>query len=240
MDPLEHRGMRPLSRAGAMPAIMVLAVWLTGCLPAEARRAAVGHDATSHHPFDNAAYWASVFDDPKRDNWQQPDAVVAALGLRPGMWVADLGAGTGYFSRRLAQAVSPGVVFAVETEPNLVTHLRGRAEQEATDNVIPVLGSSANPRLPPAALDLVLIVDTYHHIDDRLTYFRRLRGVLKPDGRVAIIDWHKRPIPEGPPPEHKLAREVVVDEMQQSGWRLASEPTVLSNQYFLIFARVTE
>jgi ubiquinone/menaquinone biosynthesis C-methylase UbiE len=194
-----------------------------------------GHDATSRHPFDNAAYWSSVFDDPKRDGWQRPDAVVAALALQPGMWVADLGAGTGYFSRRLAQAVAPGVLFAVETEPNLVTHLRARAEREHTDNVVPVLASASNPRLPPGALDLVLIVDTYHHIDDRLTYFRRLQGMLKPTGRVAIIDWHKHPLPEGPPPEHKLAREHVLAEMTQSGWRLLEAPEILSNQYFLIF-----
>lgn len=218
----------------AMASVMALALLLSGCAFAEARRAP-SDDATSHHPFDNAAYWASVFDDPKRDAWQKPDAIVDALALRPGMWVADLGAGTGYFSKRLSRAVAPGTVFAVETEPNLITYLRERAEREGTGNVTPVLASVNNPRLPPAALDLILIVDTYHHIDDRLVYFRKLLDVMKPGGRVAIIDWHKRPIPEGPPMDHKLAREQVLDEMQRCGWRLLSEPAVLENQYFLLF-----
>ena len=217
-----------------MLATLALSAWLVGCASVQAKGPGA-HDATSHHPFDNAAYWSSVFDDPKRDLWQKPDAVVAALELRSGMWVADLGAGTGYFSRRLTRAVGPGVVFAVETEPNLVTHLRARAEKEGMENLVPVLASNTNPRLPPGALDLILIVDTYHHIDDRLAYFRRLHGAVKADGRIAIIDWHKRPLPEGPPLEHKLARELVIDEMARSGWRVVGEPEVLTNQYFLIF-----
>jgi predicted methyltransferase len=194
------------------------------------------HDATAHHPFDDVEHWASVFDDPGRDAWQHPDEIVRALALRPGAWVADLGAGTGYFSRRLSRAVgSDGVVFAVDTEPNLVAHLRTRAEREETPNVIPVLASPSNPRLPPASFDVVLIVDTYHHIDDRIAYFTRLRRVLRRGARVAVVDWHKRPLPVGPEMEHKLDRTVVVDEMRQSGFRLVAEPKTLPYQYLLIF-----
>ena len=219
-------GTRPTLRAGLA---LVLAV---------AARAAAGlHDATVHHAFDDAAYWSSVFDDPARDAWQRPDEIVRALDLRTGAWVADLGAGTGYFSRRLATAVGAGgVVFAVEIEPNLVAHLRERAERERTPNVIPLLASTSNPRLPPASCDAVLIVDTYHHIDDRLAYMRSLRRVLRPTGRVAIVDWEKRPLPVGPEMEHKLDRAVVVDEMTRSGFRLVAEPHVLPYQYLLIFA----
>jgi ubiquinone/menaquinone biosynthesis C-methylase UbiE len=202
--------------------------------------AAGPHDATARHPFDDVEHWTKVFDDPGRDAWQRPDEIVRALGLRPGATVADLGAGTGYFSRRLAAAVGPdGVVFAVDTEPNLVVHLRARAEREGTANVIPILASAANPRLPPASCDVVLIVDTYHHIDDRLVYLRGLRRVLRSGGRVVVVDWHKRPLPVGPPPEHKLDRAVVVDEMIRSGFRLADEPDVLPYQYLLIFTLVS-
>jgi len=178
----------------------------------------------------------SLFDDPARDAWQKPANVVEALQLRAGMCVADLGAGTGYFSRYLAAAVGEaGTVFAVDTEPGLVTHLRERAEHEHTPNVVPILASADNPRLPVGAVDVVLIVDTVHHIDDRINYLRRLRRVLKPGGRVVVIDFKNQDIPVGPPPEHKLAREQIVDELSAAGYRLVSAPDVLPYQYFLIF-----
>jgi predicted methyltransferase len=192
----------------------------------------------SRHDFADVEQWRRVFDDPARDAWQKPAEVVAALGLRPGAWVADLGAGTGYFSRHLDAAVGPGgVVFAVDTEPNLVAHLRARAEQERTATVVPVLASMHDPRLPPGALDVVLIVDTYHHLDARRAYLDRLGRTLKPGGRIAIVDWQKRDLPVGPPAAHKLAREQVVDEMRSAGFTLVDEPTFLPHQYFLVFAR---
>jgi predicted methyltransferase len=194
-------------------------------------------EATSRRSFEDVDYWKSVFDDPARDAWQKPREVIAALGLRPGMSVADLGAGTGYFTHHLAPAVAPGgTVFAVETEPNLVTYLRARAERDAQPNVIPVLASFDNPRLPPAAVDLVLVVDTFHHIDQRLAYFQRLAGVLRPGGRIAIVDWRIDQLPVGPPPDHKIAREQVLAEMQAAGYRLVDErPKLLPYHYFLVF-----
>ena len=193
--------------------------------------------ATSHRTFEDVPAWTAVFDDPARDAWQKPRELVAALGIRPGMTVADLGAGTGYFSRYLSGAVgAEGSVLAVDTEPNLVARLRERAEQEATPNVTPILASFDNPRLPAGAVDLVLIVDTYHHLDARLGYLRRLRHVLKPDGRVAVVDWQAYDIPVGPERDHKLSREQVVDEMRAAGYRLVAEPGVLPYQYTLIFA----
>jgi len=206
-------------------------------LPAACPPAAhASDDATSHRSFADVAHWQQVFDDPGRDSWQKPRELVAALALRPGMRVADLGAGTGYFSRYLSEAVGPdGAVFAVDTEPNLVVHLRARAEREHTDNVVPILASADEPRLPADSTDVVLIVDTYHHIDDRRGYLRRLQQVLRKRGRVAVVDWQKQALPVGPPPDHKLAREQVVDEMTAAGYRLVAEPPILPYQYVLIF-----
>jgi ubiquinone/menaquinone biosynthesis C-methylase UbiE len=205
--------------------------------PPEAAPAAhASDDATSHHSFADVAHWEQVFDDPGRDSWQKPRELVAALELRPGMRVADLGAGTGYFSRYLSEAVGPaGAVFAVDTEPNLVVHLRARAEHEHTGNVVPILASADDPRLPADSTDVVLIVDTYHHIDDRRGYLRRLQRVLRERGRVVVVDWQKQPLPVGPPPDHKLAREQVVDEMTAVGYRLVADPAILPYQYVLIF-----
>src|SRR5262245_13412515 len=118
-----------------------LAAALSVVLVAPPLVVARGRDAaTSQRRFDDPAAWAKVFDDPARDAWQRPQEVVAALGLRPGQRVADLGAGTGYFSRHLSRAVGPtGAVLAVDPEPNLVAWLRDRAEREGTANVVPVL-----------------------------------------------------------------------------------------------------
>ena len=198
---------------------------------------AASDDATTHHSFDDVEHWKAVFDDPARDEWQKPADLVKALAIRPGMAVADLGAGTGYLSRHLSAAVGPdGTVFAAEPEPKLLAYLRERAEREKTANVVPVLASLDDPRLPPRSVDLVLVVDTFHHIDHRVAYFRALRRVLRSGGRVAIVDWHKRPLPVGPPPEHKLDRDQVVDEMRAAGYALAAEPDVLPYQYVLVFA----
>ena len=193
------------------------------------------HDATAHHPFDDVEKWIKVFDDPERDAWQKPAEVAEALGLKPGMIVADLGAGTGYFEGHLAKRVTPGgIVLAIDTEPEMVVHLAKRARGSGLDNVVPVLALPDAPFLPGRRVDRVLIVDTYHHIDGRLEYFRRMQEALAPNGRVAIVDFHKKPLPVGPPVEHKLSREFVLEEMQQAGWSLAEEKTFLPYQYFLI------
>lgn len=194
------------------------------------------HDATAHHPFTGVEGWTKIFDDPGRDAWQKPEAIAAALGIGPGMIVADLGAGTGYFERHLSKAVAPGgIVLAIDTEAEMVRHLAERARKEATANVVPVLALPEDPFLPAGRVDRVLIVDTYHHVDDRLAYFGRLKGALAPGGRVAIVDYHKKPTPVGPPVPHRLAREFVIEEMRQAGWSLAKEETFLPYQYFLIF-----
>lgn len=195
------------------------------------------HDATVRHSFENVEHWVAVFDDPARAAWQKPAEVVGELGIRPGMCVADVGAGTGYFSRYLSAAVGErGTVFVVDTEPNLVVHLRERAEREQAPNVVPILASADNPRLPAGMVDLVLIVDTLHHIDDRVNYLRRSQRFLKPGGRIAVIDFKKdADVPVGPPPEHRLARDHVVEEFRSAGYKLIAAPQTLPYQYFLIF-----
>jgi predicted methyltransferase len=194
--------------------------------------------ATASHSFEDVEYWSKVFDDPTRDAWQKPSELIAALALRPGQTVADLGAGTGYFSRYLADAVGPdGTVLAVEVEPTLVVHLRQRAEREQRATVVPVLGSMDNPRLPAGGVDLIFIADTYHHLDHRQRYLPRLRRALRPGGRVAVVDWKPGKLPEGPPPDHKLPPEQVIEEMRAAGFQLEDNLNVLPYQYVLVFSQ---
>ena len=235
-----HRLTAPRIAASVGAMLLVASLACADEHAAHAAPAHGAHDATARHSFDDVEHWSRVFDDPARDAWQKPAEVVAALALAPGATVADVGAGTGYFSRHLSRAVgATGTVLAADTEPALVEHLRRRAEKEGLANLVPILASPDNPRLPAGTVDVVLIVDTWHHIDDRVSYARRLATALRSGGRVAIVDWHKRELPVGPPLDHKLAREQVIAEMTQAGYRLASEPDLLPWQYVLVFTRGT-
>lgn len=188
---------------------------------------------THQHQFKDAEKWAHVFDDPKRDEWQKPHQVIQVLELAPDAVVADVGAGTGYFSVRLATMLPKGKVYAVDVEPDMVKHLAERAKREGRKNMQAVQGAPADAKLPEKA-DLILFVDVHHHIDRREQYFRKLRASLKPGGRVAIIDF-RLDSREGPPKAARVAPEKVKAELKAAGYSLAEEHGFLPNQYFLIF-----
>jgi ubiquinone/menaquinone biosynthesis C-methylase UbiE len=177
--------------------------------------------------------WAAKFDDPARDEWQMPDRVIAKLALLPGQRVADVGAGTGYFAMKLAKAQPQATVYAVDIEPSMVAYLGKRAAAEGATNVIAVHGLSGAPNLPQP-VDLVLMVDTFHHVADRVAYFRELRRVLRKGGRVAIID-HRRDAVNKASAHMRLTPEQIVNEMGQAGYRLAARHEMLPRQHFLEF-----
>jgi cyclopropane fatty-acyl-phospholipid synthase-like methyltransferase len=185
------------------------------------------------HRFDDPEKFAKGFDDPARDTWQMPAKVIDTLGVKAGMSVADIGAGTGYFSMRLAK-VSPGVtVYAADIEPKMVEYLGKRAMTEHLANVVPVLAAAGTPNLPKP-VDLVLIVDTFHHLPNRVTYFRDLRKSLTASGRVAIIDFRKD-APDGPPVEFRFTPDQIEKDMKDAGFRLEAKHEFLPRQNFLIF-----
>lgn len=185
------------------------------------------------HSFRGAERWAHVFDDPERDAWQKPHEVIKALALKPDARVADLGAGTGYFSARLANMLPKGRVYAVDIEPDMVRYLAERAKRESLRNLTAVAGAPEDARLPEK-VDLILLVDVYHHIEDRERYFRRLGASLRPGGRIAIIDF-RLDSPSGPPRAARVAPETVKAEMKAAGHGLVAEHAFLPHQYFLIF-----
>jgi SAM-dependent methyltransferase len=187
------------------------------------------------HRFENAEEWAKRFEEPERDVWQKPDEVVKALALPPDAKVADIGAGTGYFAARLARAVPQGRVYGVDIEPDMARYLGERAKREGLSNLEAVLGEPGDTKLPEP-VDVGLIVDTYHHIGDRVAYMRRLGERLRPGGRVVIIDFRVES-PKGPPREHKLSPEQVREELESAGYRLTQTHDFLPDQYFLVFQR---
>jgi len=188
---------------------------------------------THEHRFGDADRWARVFDDPARDAWQKPHEVIRALAPAPDARIADIGSGTGYFSVRLAHAVPKGRVYGVDTEPDMVKHLADRARREHLANVVAIAGRPDDAALPEK-VDLVLMVDVYHHIADREDYFGRLRGSLKPGARVAIIDFSETS-KDGPPRRERISPTRVRAEMRRAGYALAEEHRFLPNQYFLVF-----
>jgi predicted methyltransferase len=206
------------------------------CQPAHAQSPAQspGH---ADHRFSGAEHWAKVFDDPERDKWQRPHEVISALKLPPAATVADIGAGTGYFSVRFAHMLPQGRVYGVDVEPDMVKYLSERAAKEKLSNLTAVAGAPDDARIP-APVDLVILVDVYHHVDKRAEYFRKLRTALKPGGRVAIIDF-RLDTPAGPPKNARVAPDRVQAEMKNAGFVLAEEHAFLPNQYFLIFKPAT-
>jgi len=208
-------------------------IWVALVITAVAAAAAAQAPHTHQHGFGGAEHWAKVFDDPARDAWQKPHEVIQALKLAPDAVVADIGAGTGYFAVRLAHMTPQGRVYAVDTEPDMVKYLGERAQKSGLKNLVPVQGAPADPKLPEK-VDLVLMVDVYHHIDQRAAYFRKLAGSLKPGGTVAIVDFTKES-PVGPPPASRIAASEVKAEMKAAGYALAAEHAFLPNQYFLVF-----
>jgi ubiquinone/menaquinone biosynthesis C-methylase UbiE len=186
-----------------------------------------------HHRFDDPERYARSFDDPARDAWQMPERVIASLQLQPAASVADLGAGTGYFSVRLARAVPQGTVYAVDIEQAMLAHIAKRAAAAGLTNIVTVTAAERSPALP-ASVDVLLVVDTYHHLPDRVAYFRDVEKVLKPGGRVAIVDFRKDS-PEGPPPQFRFDAEQIVAEMEKAGYRVAARHGFLPRQHFLVF-----
>lgn len=191
------------------------------------------HGHHMEHRFDDPERYAKSFDDPSRDAWQMPARVIEALGLQRDSVVADIGAGTGYFSARLARAVPKGTVFAVDVEPAMLEHLRARAQKEQLPNLTAVQAASDSPNLPRPA-DAILIVNTYHHLPARPAYFSKLKQSLTPGGRVAIVDFRKE-APDGPPREFRFEAEQIVAEMAQAGYELDARHDFLPHQHFLIF-----
>jgi len=142
------------------------------------------------HRFDDAAKWSQVFDDPKRDDWQKPAEVVTAMKILPGMTVADVGAGTGYYSRRIAERVGrSGRVLAVDIQPEMLKLLEREITRYGVSNVTPVLATPTELHLQPGSLDLAIMVDVYHELEYPHETLAEIVRALKPEGRVVFVEF---------------------------------------------------
>lgn len=190
-----------------------------------------GDHATASHRFEDAEEWAKRFEDPERDEWQLPGKVVEALVDRDDLVIADIGSATGYFPVRFARAAPRGMVIGSDLEPDMVRYLNDRARREGLENLVSVLAGPDDPHLP-RTVDVLFFCDTIHHIDGRVEYLRNLKALLRPGGRIAVVDF-RLDSRRGPP--HKLDPKKLTDEFREAGYRLRGDLDFLPDQYFLVF-----
>jgi SAM-dependent methyltransferase len=187
-----------------------------------------------HHRFDDVKKWSRIFENEKREQWQNSKQIISTVGIKQDSLVADIGSATGYFPVRIAKVASKGRVWGIDIEPNLVNYLNQRAEKEEIMNLYSILGTFSDP-LIPEKVDFIFIVDTYHHISQRKTYFENLRNSLKPNGKIVIVDFRKGNLPIGPKDHSKLSKSQIISELIAAGYKVDSDHGFLKYQNFLIF-----
>lgn len=173
------------------------------------------------------------FEDPERAAWQKPEAVIEMLGPLEGKKVMDIGAGTGYFSRRLAQKGAE--VISADVDDRFLAYMEEKIAEHGMKNVQTRKVPYDDPKLAEAEVDAVLIVNTWHHIDGREAYFKKVLQGLKADGRLMVVDYKKEDTPHGPPVDHRFSDDDVVAELLAAGFgRIVRDLGTLPEQYIVI------
>jgi len=200
---------------------------------------ALAEDQHQHRRPDDIKQYLEHLDSTERDRYQKPSEVIEALRLKPGMAVANLGSGSGYFTRRFVEAVTEtGMVYAVDVEPEMLAYARESIiHMHIAYTAEFILAQPNNPKLPYESVDLLFVCNTIHHLENRSKYFSDLKSSLKPGSRIAIIDFYpdERSGDLGFPKHHLVPRDTIVQEMAAAGYQLAREHSFLPKQYFLEF-----
>ena len=196
------------------------------------------HKSHSQQRFNEIQKWVDIFEDPARAEWQKPEEVVKKLELKPGGTVADIGAGTGYFTRLFAIAVGhKGKAIGLDIEPAMVEYMKEDAKKQWLTNYEARVVKPDDTGLPSKSVDVIFICNTYHHIENRVSYLKKLSKALKPNGRIVIVDFYKKPLPVGPQSvAHKISEEDVKKEFKKAGYRLKKSLDFLPYQYYLEFS----
>lgn len=219
----------------SMPITLVAMILFPAILLAQDSIKRDEHQMHSLHN-DPKSYIGSL-EDPKRDAYQKPHEVLAALNLKPGEVIADIGAGSGYFTFRLSHSVGAnGKIYAVDVSPDMILHINRRIRDLKATNVVTILADPDDPLLAEQSINRFFICDVWHHVENPSKYLATMKKMLKPGGEIVMIDFHKKELPVGPPPQMKIAREDLIKQMESNGFRLAKEHTFLPYQYFLVFA----
>jgi len=218
---------------------MKLFLFLLGMLlaaTAQAQDSAQRDLQQMHRLHSDPKAYMQALEDPKRDEYQKPHEVMSALNIKPGEVIADIGAGSGYFTFRLAHFVGvKGKVYAVDVSPDMIRHINRRIRETKATNVATILAEPDDPLLPDRSINRIFVCDVWHHVENQTKYLSLLRKILKPGGEVVMIDFQKRDLPFGPPLQMKIAREDLINQLETNGFKLTKEHTFLPYQYFLVF-----
>ena len=181
---------------------------------------------------------AEWLDREEREREEQPEKAIAQLNLKPGMMIGDVGAGTGYYSLRMAKVVAPGgVVYANDIQPGMLDKLSERATAAHVTNIVTILGSEADPKLPAGKLDLVLLVDVYHELSRPQRMLDGIQESLKPGGRLVLLEFRKEDPSVPIRPEHKMSVEEVKAEVTPEGFRFEKVVDKLPWQHIICFRK---
>ena len=193
-----------------------------------------------HYRNPDVNQWRSVFERDGREVWDRRDDIIRVLDLQPGMAIADIGAGTGFFTMLMAQQVGPfGKAYAVDISPEFVEAIETRAKGQGIDNIVGVVNDQKSVRLPRNSVDLVFISDTYHHFEYPMTTLQSIHEALKPGGELVIIDFKRIPgFSSSWVMSHVRAGEQrVTAEIQSAGFELVQRLDFMQTQYFLRFRK---
>jgi ubiquinone/menaquinone biosynthesis C-methylase UbiE len=180
----------------------------------------------------------AMLEGPDRDAWQQPERVMDALGIGEGSVVADIGAGSGWFTMRLSTRVGPnGLVYAEDIQPQMIEAIERRVKRESRRNVKTVTGTALDPGLPRGKLDAALIVLSYNEMEQPVVLLRNVAHALKPEGRLGIIEYKKDGFGPGPELDERVDPERIIRDAQQAGLRLIAREDFLRYQYMLVFGK---
>jgi predicted methyltransferase len=188
-------------------------------------------------------HWVSVFERPGREVYDKREAIVAQLGLKPGMRVADIGAGTGFYTHMFAEQVgSSGRVYAVDISKNFIQHILQASRSHGLHNVEGIVNTQQESKLPADSVDLAFVCDTYHHFEYPRTMLASIHQALRPDGQLVIIDFHKKPgVSSGWVMSHVRANDAdVIKEVESAGFKLIEQPELLHENFFLQFTKTSK
>jgi ubiquinone/menaquinone biosynthesis C-methylase UbiE len=215
--------------------LMLLTALLAPCL-VNAQDALKRDHQEMHRMHDDPKAYMNALDDPKRNEYQKPHEVLTALNIKSGEVIADIGAGSGYFTFRLSHFVGHnGKVLAIDVSPDMIRHLNRRIRETKTTNVTTILADPDDPLLPDRSVNRFFICDVWHHVENQTKYLAMMKKMLKPGGEIVMIDFDKKDLPLGPPLQMKIAREDLIKQMDGNGFKLKKEHTFLPYQYFLVF-----
>lgn len=189
-------------------------------------------------PFEDVQNYINFLERSDRAIWQKPDAVIAALHLTGSEKLADIGAGSGYFSFRFARVLPRGKVYAIDIEPEMLRHIHHKAMTEAINNIEVIKAEPDDPKVPEG-VDLVFVCDVIHHVQMRDLWLKKLSAEMKQGTKLAVIEFKEGDLPEGPPASVKIAKDKLITMISEKGFQLDSDlPDVLPYQNFLVFSRL--